>query len=80
MERFARDVPFPNGMQGRWTDVEDPASQMIIQGGEVTCFGKRVDYDYKLVGTNSGALIVSLKIDDEEREDTFQRANITELV
>lgn len=80
MKRLGRDAPFPDEMQGRWADVEDRTSELIVQGGEVICFGKVVAYDYKLIGTDDGALTVSLKIDDETMEDTFQRANITELV
>ena len=80
MERVGRNVPLPAEMQGRWTDVEDLSSELIIEGGEVTCFGQPVAYDYKLIGTDDGALTVSLKISDQTNEDTFQRANITELV
>jgi len=80
MERSGRDAPLPNEMQGRWKDVEEPTSELIIQGGEVICFGQTVAYDYKLMGTEDGALTVSLKIEDEALEDTFQRSNITELV
>lgn len=80
MERLERDAPLPVEMQGRWADVDDPTSELIVQGGEVFCFGKAVSYDYKLVGTDNGALTVSLKINDQAAEDDFQRANITELV
>lgn len=80
MERLERDAPFPVEMQGRWADLEDPTSELIVQGNEVFCFGKAVSYDYKLVGADDGALMVSLKINDQEDEDDFQRANITELV
>jgi len=80
MQRLGRDAPLPDEMQGRWADVEDPASVLIIEGGEVTCFGRAVDYDYKLVGRDDGALTVSLKIDDEAGDDSFQRSNVTELV
>lgn len=80
MERLERDAPFPVQIQGRWTDVEDPNSELIVQDSEIICFGETVSYDYKLVDTVDGALTVSLKIDDHTAEDTFQRANITELV
>jgi len=80
MERVGRDAPLPDEMQGRWTDVEDPTSELIVQGGEVTCFGQPVAYDYKLTDAVDGALTVSLKIDDQAKEDTFQRANVTVLV
>jgi len=80
MERLGRYAPLPREMQDRWTDAEDPTSELIVQGGEITCFGQLVAYDYKLVDTDDGALTVSLKIDDESNEDTFQRSNITGLV
>ena len=80
MERVGRDVPLPTEMQGRWVDAEDPSSELVVRGGEVSCFGQTVEYDYKLVGEDDGALTVSLKISDGTNEDTFQRSNITELV
>ncbi|WP_448663871.1 hypothetical protein ACG3SL_04130 [Sphingomonas sp. CJ20] len=80
MERFERDAPLPNEMQGRWADIENPSSELIIEGGKVICFGQPVLYDYKLIGTDDGARTVSLKVNDETLEDTFQRSNVTELV
>lgn len=80
MERFEREHPLPDAMQGRWQDVEDSASELIVDGGEITCFGQTVAYDYKLLAEDDGALTVSLKIENEADEDAFQRANITELV
>lgn len=80
MERLGPDTPLPSEMQGRWADVEEPSSELIVQGGEVFCFEQAVLYNYKLIDTIDGALTVSLKIDDETREDTFQRSNTTELV
>jgi len=80
MERVGRDAPLPTEMQGRWVDVEDSRSELVVSDGEVSCFGQTVEYDYKLVGQDDGALTVSLKINDEANEDTFQRSNITELV
>jgi hypothetical protein len=80
MERLDRLSPLPDEMQGRWTDVDDPSSELIVRGGEVVCFGQTVAYNYKLVGKQEGALTVSLKIDDEAGEDSFQRSNVTELV
>jgi hypothetical protein len=80
MKRLERDAPLPVEMQGRWIDVEDGTSELIVQGGEIICFGETVSYDYKLVDTDDGALTVSLKINDPVAEDTFQRANFTELV
>ncbi|WP_104663048.1 hypothetical protein [Ensifer adhaerens] len=80
MERLDRDAPLPAEMQGRWVDVQDSTSKLIVRGGEIICFGEAVSYDYKLVHTEDGALTVSLKINDQAAEDAFQRANITELV
>ena len=80
MQRLGRDAPLPNKMQGRWVDVEEPASELVVNGGEVTCFGQIVDYDYKEIVEDDGALTVSLEINDEANEDTFERANITGLV
>jgi hypothetical protein len=80
VERLGRDAPLPSEMQGRWVVADDPAIELIVSGGEVTCFGRQVEYDYKLVLKDDGALTVSLKINDAAAEDTFQRSNITELV
>ena len=60
MERLERDAPLPAQMQGRWTDLEDPTSELIVDGGEIICFGEAVSYDYKLVDMQDGALTVSL--------------------
>jgi hypothetical protein len=67
-------------MQGKWIDVDDPASELVIHGGEVNCFGQAVAYDYKEIAERDGALTVSLKVSDPANEDSFQRANFTELV
>ena len=67
-------------MQGRWVDADNQSSELIVSGGEITCFGQSVDYDYKLIGEEDGALTVSLKTNDETNEDAFQRSNVTELV
>lgn len=80
MKRFDRRESLPDEMQGRWVELEDDISELLIAGGEITAFGSRVEYDYKDMGTEDGALIVSLGINDENLEDDFQRANITELV
>jgi hypothetical protein len=80
VKRVGRDEPLPAEMQGRWTDLDEPSSELVVTGGEVICFGRAVDYDYKLIGDDNGAVTVSLKIADETEEDSFQRANITELV
>ena len=80
VERLGPDAPLPSEMQGRWADVEDPSCELIVQGGEVFCFGHAVLYDYKLIETINGALTVILKINDETCADAFQRSNITGLV
>ena len=80
MERFGRGEPLPDAMQGLWVDIDDPSSALLVTGGEVTCFGQVVAYDYKIIGSDDGALTVSLKVDKESDEDAFQQANITELV
>jgi hypothetical protein len=80
MEQLGRDAPLPAEMQGRWIDADDPSAELVVSGGEVSCFGQTVEYDYKVVGEVKGALTVSLKINDEANDDTFQRTNITELV
>jgi len=79
-QRVGRATPLPDAMQGRWVDADAPSSELVIEGGEVTCFGRAVDYDYKEVGEIAGAVTVSLRIIDEAREDAFERANVTELV
>ena len=80
MEPVGRDAPFPSEMQGHWVDADDPSSDLVVNGGEVSWYGQAVEYDYKLVGEDDGAITVSLKINDEANEDAFQRSNITELV
>jgi hypothetical protein len=80
MSRQARSTPFPSGMQGRWLDTEEPSAELIVAGGEVTCFGRLIDYDCKEVEEVDGALTVSLLVNDEARIDTFDRENITGLV
>lgn len=73
-------MSLPEEMQGRWIGADDPSSELVVCGGEVTCFGEPVDYDYKLIDSEDGAITVSLKIEDEANEDSFQRSNVTELV
>lgn len=59
---------------------DDPTSILCVEGGEVTCFGAVVAYDYKEVDEIEGATTVSFRIDDEAREDAFARENIIGLV
>ncbi|MFM5916633.1 MAG: hypothetical protein ACKOOL_03760 [Novosphingobium sp.] len=80
MEQLGRADPIPAPMQGRWIDANDPTVELVIDGGEVACFGQTVEYDYKLIEVDDGALTVSLMVDDDSDEDTFQRSNITGLV
>ena len=80
MERQTKDVSLPAEMQGRWVDVNDDTSELVITGGEIICFGKAIDYDYKVLETIDDAITVSLKVNDDTREDEFQRSNVTELV
>jgi hypothetical protein len=80
MGRLSREASLPEAMQGRWVDLDDPYAMLVVQGGEITCFGEIIDYDYKLVTEKDGALTVELKVDDPAKEDSFQRANITGLV
>jgi hypothetical protein len=80
MERLGREVALPCEMQGRWVGADEPSSELIVDGGEITCFGRTVEYDYKEIAKKDGALTVDLRINGEANEDTFQRANITGLV
>ena len=80
MDRVDREVPLPRAMQGRWAGVDEPSSELIVIGGEITCYGHIVEYDYKEIIEENGALTVSLRANDEANEDMFQRTNITGLV
>jgi hypothetical protein len=79
VKRVERHAPLPDEMQGRWVEVDD-GSILIVDGGEITCFGQVVEYDYKEISEIDGALTVTLRINDEAKEDSFQRANVTGLV
>ena len=76
---LSRNFPLPDLMQGRWRDREDPHVELIVSGGEVTCFGKVVNYDVKEISEEDRALTVSLRVNDAKMEDTFARENITGL-
>jgi hypothetical protein len=80
MGRLGREAALPREMQGRWVDADDASSELIVNGGEITCFGRPVEYDHKEIVEEDGALTISLRGDDEASEDAFQRANITGLV
>jgi hypothetical protein len=78
--RADRDSPLPEQMQGRWVFEGDPVSRLVIEGGKITCRGQVVDYDYKEIGREDGALTVTLRVEEGKDEDSFQRANVTGLV
>jgi hypothetical protein len=80
MSRLGRAAPLPEEMQGRWVDADDGSSELIVTGGEITCYGAPVEYDHKDIVEQDGALVVELGIDDAANEDSFQRANISGLV
>ena len=75
-----RNEPLPRQMQGRWIGADDPLSELVVDGGEIVCFGAIVNYDHKVVSEEGGALNVSLDVADESRLDDFQRENIAGLV
>ena len=70
MSRVTREAPLPAQMLGRWVEADDFSSELTIVGGEVACFGAIVDYDYKEIVNEGGALVVSLGVDDQSRFDT----------
>jgi hypothetical protein len=75
-----RDEPLPSEMQGVWVDADEPAVKLTVCGAEIMCFGLAIEYDYKEIHEVNGALTVSLKVNNEAQEDSFQRSNITGLV
>ena len=77
--RADRGAPLPDQMQGDWLFEQDLKSELLIRGGEVTCLGQVVDYDYKEIGLEDGALTVNLRVEDGKDEDGFQRSNVTGL-
>ncbi len=77
--RAERDAPLPEQMQGHWIFEQDGHSELVIRGGEIRCLGKIVDYDYKEIVREDGALTVNLCVDDGKDEDSFRRANVTGL-
>jgi hypothetical protein len=80
VNRFGRDEPLPPQMQGRWMGADDPLSELVVNGGAITCFGSFVNYDHKVIIEKDGALTVNLGVDDDSQIDDFQRENITGLV
>lgn len=79
METFDRTAALPAQMQGRWTDLDDPNSELIIASGEVIYQGAAVDYEFKEIGEVEGALTVNFRVADPQQEDSFQRENIIGL-
>jgi hypothetical protein len=75
-----RDEPLPSEMQGLWVDEDDPTVKLMVCGAKIKCFGRAIEYDYKVIHEIDGALTVSLKVNDEAQVDSFQRSNITGLV
>jgi hypothetical protein len=80
VNRLGRDEPLPPQMQGRWVGADAPLSELVVDGGEITCFGAVVNYDHKVIIESAGALTVSLGVDDDWCLDSFMRENITGLV
>jgi hypothetical protein len=80
MRTAGRDEPLPSEMQGTWVASDDPTAKLSVCGAEIICFGRAIEYDYKEIHEVDGALTVSLKVNDEAQEDSFQRSNITGLV
>ena len=42
----------------------EPSSELIVDGGEITYFGRVVEYDYKEIIEAEGAVTVRPEIDD----------------
>ena len=80
MRIAGRDEPLPSEIQGLWVDANDPTVKFTVCGAEIICFGRAIEYDYKEFHEDDGALTVSLKVNDEAQEESFQRRNITGLV
>ena len=80
METQDKPAALPQPMQGAWIDAEDQKVELLVAGGQVICFGKAVAYDFFEVEEEDSTITVTLCIEDEDREDSFQRENITGLV
>ena len=80
--RFDLSQPLPAEMQGRWVDVCEPDSELVVAGSQVSYRGMPVRHDHFVVDRIEGALRVDLGIDDTdlERADSFARENVTSLV
>ena len=71
MKRVEPNGRLPDEMQGKWVIIDEPTSELIVDGGEITCFGERVAFDYMEVGLSEGALMVSLNIEDPRWRTRF---------
>lgn len=80
MTRRERGAPLPDVVQGRWVSLDEPTAELIVSGGDVTCFGAKIEYGFREEREEDGAITVSLRPAVNLSEDAFQRANITELV
>lgn len=70
MEILGREAPFPDNLQGRWAEVDEPTFIVIVDGRELIWAGEVVDYKDKTVTTEEdGALWVNLQFDEELDED-----------
>ncbi len=45
MVRLRRETSLPQVMQGRWIDADEPSSELMVNGGEITCYGRAVEYE-----------------------------------
>jgi hypothetical protein len=48
------DEPLPQQMQGRWMAADDQLSELVVDGGQITCFGTAVNYDHKIIVAEDG--------------------------
>jgi hypothetical protein len=64
MGKVGRAAPLPPEFQGRWIVAGEPSSELIVDGGEITYFGRVVEYDYKEIIEAEGAVTVRPEIDD----------------
>lgn len=53
---------------------------LVVDGFDVSYRGVAIAHDYFTVEELGGALTISLGVDDPNREDSFQRENLTGLV
>ena len=56
-------------MQGRWVEEKDPSFYLIVEGGEINLCGKIIDYRYKSLSADKGALMVDLEFAEEINPD-----------